>query len=373
MPRIVPHRRPILLLLAFFCLFSAGPRPSPASASEPVRAAFVYVKDARDQGWTAAHHQGVEAMKRRLGETVLVEHVENVDTPAQAETVLRALAARDFDIIFATSLVHAGATEKVAREYPGVRFMQCSGRHVGSNLGAYTARMEQAEYLAGYAAGLMGFRAAGTVATLPEPEVVRGINAFTLGLLRGLAESGAAHDPSRVNDVLWLDAWSDPPREYSLALDLVGWGRDLVRQMGDTPESSRAACSKNVPAVGRGLDVTVLGAPCALTSTVFNWCRVYEAQVRAVREGIWRPMRHSGGIREGVVDLAPFGSWVPSAVRGKVLAERARMLLGEDRSFAGPVTDQAGVVRIPAGRSASAEELAAMDWFVRGVRCASFR
>ncbi|MCM0754034.1 BMP family ABC transporter substrate-binding protein [Desulfovibrio aminophilus] len=370
MSRIVPVQRPVLLLLAFCCLLLSG---RPALAETPVHVAAIYVQTPRELGWTAAHRRGMETMTARLGGLVAVEHVENVDTGEQAETVLRGLAARGIDVVFATSLVHAEATEKVAREYPGVRFMQCSGRRIGPNLGTYTARMEQAEYLAGYAAGLLGFRASGTVATLPEPDVVRGINAFTLGLLRGLKESGTPHDPARVNDVLWLDAWSDPAREYSLALDLAGWGRDLVRQMADTPETSRAACSKNIPAVGHALDVSALGAPCALTSTVFNWSPVYEAQVRAVNEGIWIPQRDKAGIREGVVDLAPFGTWVPSKVREKVLAERARMLLGEDASFAGPVADQAGTVRIPAGRSASDHELDAMNWFVRGVRCAPFR
>lgn len=367
MPRIAPHRRPILLLLAFFCLFSAGPRPTPASASEPVRAAFIHVKDARDQGWTAAHHQGVEAMKRRLGEAVQVESVENVDTPAQAETVLRDLAARDFDIIFATSLVHAGATEKVAREYPGVRFMQCSGRRVGSNLGAYTARMEQAEYLAGYAAGLMGFRAAGTVATLPEPEVVRGINAFTLGLLRGLGEAKATHDPAKVNTVVWLKAWRDPVNETTLAETLAGRGHDLIRQMADTPDSAKAACAKGVAAVGYCDDVARYGADCALVSTVFHWGRVYVDQVRKVLDGTWKPVEYFGGMEDGVVGLSPFGKAVPQAVRDKVQAVAARMEKGQDESFAGPILDQSGKERIAAGQKASDKDLLTMQWFVKGV------
>jgi len=72
-------------------------------------------------------------------------------------------------------------------------------------------------------------------------------------------------------------------------------------------------------------------------------------------------------MKEGIVDLAPFGPMVPEDVRQKVQAEKAAIIAGTAELFAGPVTDQTGKVQVPAGRSATDEELLNMKYFVKGV------
>ncbi|MGE4263182.1 MAG: BMP family ABC transporter substrate-binding protein [Desulfovibrio sp.] len=357
-----------LLPLAMLCLFvlSLG-APSAQAASKKLRVVFVLLESIDDHGWNTAHHDGIEYLKHRLGDQVEVSFIENVADPGQAERVFRECASQGFDLIFGTTFGHMEPIYKVAGEFPKVRFMHCAGFKTRPNLGTYMVRIEQAEYLAGYMAGLMGFRNVGTVATMPIPEVVRGVNAFTLGLLRGLAESGTPHDPSKVNTLVWLKSWRAAASETAQAERLAASGHDLIREMADTSESSVAACRKGVPAIGYGTDSVKYGAPCALTSTTFEWGPVYVDIVKSVLAGTWRSEELFTGFEAGGVGLAPFGKAVPRAVAAKVLALKAQMAAGQDMSFAGPIVDQAGAERIGKGAKASDKELLSMLWFVRGV------
>lgn len=353
-----------------FGALSFGVLPAQAAgpaAKKKVRAAFVLLEGIDDQGWTTAHYDGIEHLKRWLGDRVEVSYTENVHTQAEAEVVLRDYARQGYDLIFGTTFSYMDAMDKVAGEFPMVTFMHCSGYKTRPNLGTYMVRIEQAEYLAGYLAGLMGYRNVGTVATQPIPEVVRGIDAFTLGLVRGLKESGTKFEADRVNTLAWLKSWRDAVRETSMAEALAANGHDLIREMADTSESSRAACAKGVPAIGYGTDSARFGAACALTSTTFQWGPLYVDIVKQVLAGTWRNEQMFVGFEGGGVSLAPFGKAVPKSIRHKVLVLKRKMIKGDDMSFAGPIVDQAGTLRVKPGEKAPDAELLSMRWFVRGV------
>lgn len=359
-----------LLALGALPAQAAAPAADPAAgpaAEKKVRAAFVLLETINDQGWTTAPHDGIEHLKKQLDGQVEVSYTENVLSPADAERVIRDYARQGFDVIFGTTFTHMEPMFKVAGEFPKVTFMHCSGFKTRPNMGTYMVRIEQGEYLAGYLAGLMGYKNVGTVATQPLPEVVRGINAFTLGLVRGLAESRTRFDADKVNTVVWLKSWRDAARETALAEALAAQKHDLIREMADTSESSRAACLKGVPAIGYGTDSAKYGAACALTSTTFQWGPVYVDIVKKIIAGTWRNDQVFVGFEAGGVGLAPFGKAVPRAVQGKVLALKAKMARGEDMSFTGPIVDQAGTLRVKKGGKAPDKELLSMRWLVKGV------
>ena len=356
-----------LVLASLAVLLGAGAQPA-AAASAKLRVAFVLLGSVDDQGWNTAQYEGIQVVQKRLGKRVSVSITQNVADPARAEEVFRDYARKGYDIIFGTTFEYMEPMLKVAAEYPKVRFMHCAGSKILPNLGVYMVRIEQGDYLAGYAAGLMGYKNVGTVATMPIAEVARGINAFTLGLARGLAESGTAHDPERINTVVWLNSWRDAVRENALAEDLIAAGHDLIREMADTSDSSKAACAKGVASIGYGTDSVRYGAACALTSTNFAWGPVYVRIVKQVLAGTWKSGETFTGFEGGGVELAPFGKAVPRAVRRKVLALQAKMAKGDDMSFAGPVFDQAGTLRVPQGAKAPDEALLSMDWLVKGVK-----
>jgi basic membrane lipoprotein Med (substrate-binding protein (PBP1-ABC) superfamily) len=362
------------LTLAFTALLAIGAFAPNGSAQEKkeagkpakLKVAFALLSTIHDLGWTTAHYNGIEYLKREMKDQIVVDYTENV-LAADTERVVRNYAKNGYQLVFATTFEHMDPTLMVAKDFPRTAFEHCSGYKTAPNMGNYFARMEQSEYLAGYMAGLMGYKNVGTVATQPIPEPIRGVNAFTLGLLRGLKEGNHPHDAKKVNTVVWLKKWLDPINEVVLAETLVNQQHDLIRQMADTPDSARAACYKKVPAVGYGMDVRHYGADCALVSTTWNWGPYYVDAVKRVMNKTWKPQEIFWGFKEGLIGLSAFHSSVPKPVQQKVLAELKKMREGKDDSFLGPIKDQDGKVVIAAGQRATDKDLLTMKWFVEGV------
>ena len=176
-------RRTFLLhasLLAGLC--AAGPLAGHALAEEPLKVGFVYVGPVGDAGWTYAHDLGRQALEKAYAGKVKTTYVESVPEGADAERVIRQLAADGHKVIFTTSFGYMNATVKVAQAFPNVIFEHATGYKTAKNLGVYEARFYEGAYLLGVIAGKMTkTNTLGFVASFPIPEVVRNINAFTLG------------------------------------------------------------------------------------------------------------------------------------------------------------------------------------------------
>lgn len=359
------RKKSVLAICIALVLFLAL-APVTQAAGKKVKVAFALLWTIDDMGWTTAAYNGIEYLKKEMGDQVEVSYTEKV-LAADAERVVRNYAREGYDLIFATTFEHMDPTLMVAKDFPKTAFEHCSGYKTGPNMGNYFARMYQGEYLAGYMAGLMGFKNVGTVATNPIPEPVRGINAFTIGLAKGLKEAGHTFDADRLNTVVWLKAWRDAINETTLAETLVSRKHDLIRQMADTPDSSIAACNQKVPAVGYGSDAAQYGAACTLVSTVWNWGPYFVDAVKRVQNGTWKPQEYWGGFDKNNIILSDFHPSVPADVRQKVLAEKEKLVRGEDAIFAGPLYDQNGKLMVPAGKVATDKELLTMRWLIKGV------
>ena len=171
--------------LAAACLLSPvySQGVAPAAPDKPTRAAWVYVTPITPAGWTHQHELGRQAVQKALGKQVVTSYVENVAEGPDAERVIRDLARQGNDIIFTTSFGYMEPTLKVAREFPQVKFESITGYKQADNVATANARDYEGRYLAGIAAGRMTTSGVdGYVAGFPIPEVLQGINAFTLGL-----------------------------------------------------------------------------------------------------------------------------------------------------------------------------------------------
>ncbi len=348
------------------CVTLLGLAPAAHATEKKIKVAFALLWTIDDQGWTTCHYRGIQHLQQTLGDKVEIAYTEKVRAP-DAERVFRNYASQGYDIIFGTTFEHMDALLRVAQDYPDIKFEHCSGFKTSENMGNYFVRMYQAEYLSGYLAGLMGFKNVGTVATQPIPEPIRGINAFTLGLLRGLKEAGVEHDPEKVNTVVWLKSWRDPINETTLAETLVARGHDLIRQMADTPDSALAACAQGVPAIGYGGDAAMYGASCALVSSLFNWGPYYVETVQQVMDGTWTKREYWKGFEADGVELSAFNNEVPQDVRDKVLAEMEKLKASDDTIFVGPIHAQDGTLLYKEGEKAPDGDLLSMRVFVKGV------
>jgi len=149
---------------------------------DPVKIGFVYVSPIGEAGWTSQHNRGREEMAKNLGERVTTSFVEKVSEAADAERVIRDMAQQGHKLIFTTSFGFMNPTLKVAEEFPDVRFEHATGFKTANNMATYNARFYEGRYLAGMIAGKSTkTNTLGYVAAFPIPEVLQGINSFTLG------------------------------------------------------------------------------------------------------------------------------------------------------------------------------------------------
>ena len=328
------------------------------AAERELKVGFIYVSPVGDAGWSHAHEQARQAIEALDG--VSTSYVEAVAEGPDSERVIQTMARKRFDLIFATSFGYMDSMLKVARQFPNTVFMHCSGFKTAANMGNYFGRIYQPRYLSGMVAGSMSTSGVlGYVAAFPIPEVIRGINAFTLG--------ARSVNPKATVRVVWTKTWYDPAKEKEAAKSLLDVGADVIAQHQDSPGPQEAAQERGVYSIGYNTDMSRFAPKAHLTAPVWNWTPYYRQVVEQVQKGTWKPSSDWPGLAEGVVDLAPFGPMVPPAVRERVQARRAEIVAGRERIFTGPIADQAGTVRIPAGAVAADQELLGMNWFVQGV------
>jgi len=280
-----------------------------------------------------------------------------------AERVIRDFAQKGYKLIITTSFGFMDPTITVAKEFPDVWFVHISGYKTAPNVSTVFGKIEEPRYVSGLVAGKMTrSNKLGYVAAFPIPEVVRGINAFTLGVRKV--------NPQATVKVVWTNTWFDPVKEKEAAVALLAEGCDVIAQHQDTPEPQKAAEEKGVYGVGYDSDMSRQAPKAVLTSPVWNWGVKYVDIVRQVMAGTYKTEEYWGGWKDGVVDLAPYGPMVPDDVKKMADAEISKFKSGEATIFTvftGPLKDNTGKERVPAGKAMTAEELLSMDWFVEGV------
>lgn len=329
------------------------------AAGEKLKVAFVYVGPVSDAGWTTSHDQGRQYLEQQL-DYVKTSKIESVKEGPDATRVIEQLVADGNKIIFTTSFGFMDPTIEVAKKHPDVKFLHCSGYKTADNVGTYFGRMYQARYLSGVVAGKMTkTNLIGYVAAYPIPEVIRGINAFTVGV--------RSVNPDAKVKVVWTSTWYDPATEKDAGKSLLESGCDIIAQHQDTPGPLQAAQEKGKYGIGYNTDMNKLVPNTVLTSPVWNWGPYYVETVKAIKEGTWKPSQYWGPINDGIVGLAPFGTMVPEDVKQLVEAEKQKLVKGEWDVFAGPVKDQQGKERVAAGQKMSDKEMLEFNWFVEGV------
>ena len=353
-----------LLSFAAPMLAAAQIAPPPAAPSAaPLKIAFVYVSPIGEAGWTYQHEQGRLAMQKALGNRVTTRVVEGVAEGADAERVMRDLAAQGNQLIFATSFGYLESALRVAAEFPGVRFEHAGGYKTAPNLNTYNARYYEARYLAGVLAGKTSLAGvAGYVAGFPVPEVIQGINAFTLGMRQV--------NPQAQVKVLWLNSWFDPTREREAAQTLINQGADvLTNHSGSTAVAQIAEENfngKGVRLIAYQSDMSRFAPNAQLTAITHQWGGYYTEVAQAVLNGTWKPQPVWGGMRDGLVALTPFAAGVPKDVMALVNAQRSALLAGRLKPFSAPLVDTDGKQRLATGALDDAA-VASMNWFVQGV------
>jgi simple sugar transport system substrate-binding protein len=331
-----------------------------AHAAEPLKVAFVYVGPVGDAGWTYAHEQGRLAMDKALAGKVVSTYVENVPEGADAERVIRKLAADGNKLIFTTSFGFMNPTEKVAKAFPNVVFEHATGFKLAKNMGVYETRQYEGTYLQGVLAAKMSKTGTiGFVGSFPVPEVIRNINAYTLG--------AQSVNPAIRTKVVWINSWYDPAKERQAAETLIAQGADVLTQNTDSPATLQVAQEKGKYAFGWDSDMARFAPKAHLTATTNSWGDFYTRTAQAVLAGTWKSGEVRGGLKEGMVKMSPLNAAIPADTAKLFDLKKAALVGGEIKAFQGPIKDQSGALKVAAGKELSLADLKGMNWYVQGV------
>ena len=339
----------------------AAPAPVEAPKPEPLKAAWVYVGPVGDAGWTFAHDLGRKAVEAEFGDKVVTTFVEKVPEGADAERVIRDLAAQGNKIIFATSFGFMEPMLKVAAEFPDVKFEHATGYKTADNMRLYDAKFFEDAYLAGVIAGHMTkTNKLGFVGSFPIPEVLRNINAYTLG--------ARSVNPKVTTQVVWVNTWFDPPKESEAAQSLINGGADVLLQNTDSTAVLQTAEKNGKYAFGWDSDMSAFAPKAHLASCVVDWGPYYKKAINDVMAGTWTTGRTVWGVKEGQNALVKVADFVPEDVKAKVESLSAGLKDGTFAAFTGPVVDNTGTERLAKDVAADQAWLDKIDFYVEGVQ-----
>ncbi|AKC70640.1 BMP family ABC transporter substrate-binding protein [Pandoraea oxalativorans] len=327
----------------------------------PMGVAFVYIGNPGDAGWTFAHEQGAKAVEAKYGDKVTVTRVENVPEGADSERVFRDLASKGNKLIFGTSFGYMDSMVKTAADFPDVTFEHATGFKSAPNLGTYDVRTYEGAHLAGVVGGYATkSNVIGYVASVPIPEVIRNIDAFTI--------AAREVNPKVKVKVVWINSWFDPGKERQAAESLVGQGADVLMQNVDSAVVMQVAEEKKIHAFGWDSDMSKFGPNAHLASAAIDWSKYYIRTVGEVMQGTWKNTPVWGGIKEDEINLVAINDKaVSEAARKAVTTRHDAIRDGKYDPFTGPLKGQDGKEIVPAGKTLNDDEKHQINWFVEGV------
>jgi basic membrane protein A len=332
---------------------------SPAYADTPLKIGYVYVGPVDDGGWNTAHEAARQEMLKALGDKVTSTYVASVAEGPDSERVFRDLANQGCGLIFGTSFGYMDPLMKVAKAFPNIKFEMCTGFKSAPNVANYNIRFHEGRSVIGTIAGMLSKTGVGGyLATFPVPEVVSGINSFQLAAQKV--------NPAFKTKVIWINTWFDPAKEADAARALIDQGCDVMTQHTDSPAAVQVCETKSIPTFGQGADQSKFAPTMCKTSTEDQCGPFYTSAAQAVIAGNWQAKDEYWGMKEGALKMAPITN-VPDDVKAAGDAVIKGWMDGTYNVYAGPIKDQTGAIKVPAGSAMSMGDVLGLNWLVDGV------
>ncbi|GAP34954.1 BMP family ABC transporter substrate-binding protein [Piscinibacter sakaiensis] len=366
-----PSRRRALARLGGASFAAAAPWAlTDALAQAKLTIGVIYVGPKDDFGYNQAQAAAAAEMKKLPGIKVVEE--ENVpETQAVQKTMTGMIAQDGAKLLFPTSFGYFDPHMlAIAAKYPDVRFSHCGGMWTEGkhpkNTGSFFGYIDECQYLNGVVAGHMSkSKKIGFVAAKPIPQVLRNINAFTMG--------ARSVDPKITCTVIFTGEWSMPVKEAEATNSLADQGVDVFTMHVDGPKVVVETAAKRGKMVcGYHASQAKLAPQAYLTGAEWNWSTAYKTIIDAALGGKPHPNFLRGGLKEGYVKMSAYGPAVSAAAKKQADDIKAKMIAGQFDLFDGGkagLKDNKGGVVVPAGKvfKQTDLELEKMNYLVEGV------
>ncbi len=338
-----------------------------ALAQAPITVGIIYVGPRDDFGYNQAQAEAAALLKKMPGVKLLEE--ENVPETQAVQKSMQGMISQDgATLLFPTSFGYFDPhVLAVAAKNPKVRFSHCGGMWTKGkhpdNAGSYFGYIDEAQYLNGVVAAHMSkSKKLGFVAAKPIPQVLRNINAFTMG--------ARSVDPRITTTAIFTGDWSMPVKEAEATNGLADQGVDVFTMHVDGPKVIVETAAKRGKMVcGYHASQAKLAPQAYLTGAEWNWLTAYTSILEAARSGKPHLNFVRGGLKEGFVKTSAYGPAVSEAARKHADAVKAKMVAGNFDIFGGELKDNTGKVVIPKGKvfKQTDLELEGMNYLVEGV------
>ena len=338
-----------------------------AQAQKPITVGVIYVGPRDDYGYNQAQAQAAAELKKMPGVKVVEE--ENVPETAAVQKTMTGMIAQDgAALVIPTSYGYFDPhVLAIAAKFPDKRIAHCGGlwtegKHP-KNVGSFFGYIDECQYLNGVIAGHMSKSGKiGFIAAKPIPQVLRNINAFTMG--------ARSVKPGITTSVIFTGDWSMPVKEAEATNSLADQGVDVFTMHVDGPKVIVETAAKRGRLVcGYHASQAKLAPQAYLTGAEWNWLTAYKTMVEAAMTGKPHPNFLRGGLKEGYVKMSAYGPTVTAAAKKNADDIKAKMMAGSFDIFKGPLKDNKGNTVIAAGKAykQTALELEGMNYLVEGV------
>jgi basic membrane protein A and related proteins len=350
------------VITALFCSLIVSTQ---ALAEEKLKIAFVEYSQASGAAWVRANAEATRYLQEHVAD-LDVTRVESVAEGPGVVPVINSLIAKGNKIIFANSYGYGTFIPEIAKKHPEVIFIvQMADPKGFKNVGSYYGKLEEVRYLEGVLAGKMTkSNIVGFAGAFPYAAIVSGVNAFALGV--------KSVNPNATVVTNWVNTWYDPPKEKESADALLSAGADIIANHLDSATTLQAAAAQGKWGMTSNADWSFAAPQAFLSGSAWNWGPFYVKEVEAIKANKFVAKRDLGDLKSGIVFLLPYGPMVTEEAKRAVEAAKQKIMSGDLKIFAGPIEDNEGKLRVPAGTELSSEDaITKMNWLVAGVKGAA--
>ena len=332
----------------------------PPGEGEKLKLGIIFVGSQRDLGWNQAASAGADYVEQVFPD-IEVLRAENIPETVEVQAVAEQMIDQGATIVIPTSFGHSDPTKAIIEKHPEVMFLHLGDLEIFENYGSFFANIWQLEYAAGRAAGkTTQSNKLGFIAAFPIPSSMLNINAFHLG--------AKSVNPDVETTVVFTSDWCDPAKQVTAVSTMTDAGVDVLSLQQDcTKTVVEAAERAGVWVTGFHYDASAAAPNYWITGATWNWGPIMAQIIQEIRTGVYKSSVKLAGIEAGWAKLAPFGAGVPEETKTLVLDTVEGLRDGSIQPFTGPIYDQDGTVRIPAGETATDEYLQGVDWLAQGV------
>lgn len=335
------------------------------SASNPLKIGFIYIGAQNDGGFNQGAESGRQLVQKTFGNTVQTTYKINVPTSPQATQVAQSLVAAGNKLIIMDSAGYQNYMLPVAKAHPEVQFAELETPTTLSNYTSFDFDMGSADYLVGMAlAAASKTPVLGDVSSFPYPGNLTEINGLVLG--------AQAINPKATVKVTFINSFFDPPKEHQAASALVSAGVGALGTTQNDAAPGQVANGAGLPWTGDTLSNAVSYGPKTwLTNEVFGFGPLFVQLTKLALAHKPLPPLYWGDFPHHMAQISPWGpayyKLVSPANQAKIAAVQRKIAAGSFVAFTGPLYDQSGKLRVPAGQRMTPTQTAAMPFGVKGL------